>query len=136
MYVAHNEAAPAHHGPVAVRGGPIDGGVLANDRPGADLDPGLLAAEFEVLRVAADDRAVADTHVLRQRDVAHQPRARAQPAAVADGDVRPHHHPWPDLDVLAHARRGIDQRRRVDGRAHRLTTRAIISASATTFPST
>ena len=60
VHVGHDEAAGADRGAVALRGAAVDRGVLADDRAGADLDPGLLAAILEILRIAAEDRPVAD----------------------------------------------------------------------------
>ena len=74
--------------------------------PGADLDPGLLAAILEVLRIAAENRAVPDAHVLRQPHVALQMRTRADPAAVADRHLVAHDHPRSDLDPLAELAEG------------------------------
>ncbi len=50
--------------------------VLADDRAGPDLDPGLLAPILEILRGAAEDRPVPDAHVLGQAHVALEPGAR------------------------------------------------------------
>ena len=63
--------------------------------------------------------------------------AGPEPAAVAHRDLRPDHHPRADLDPVAQlGAEGSMMRRRVDAGGHRSTTRAIISASATTLPST
>src|SRR5690349_24652358 len=136
VHIGHDEAARADGGAEALRGAAVDGGVLADDRAGADLHPGLLALELEVLGVAAEDRAVAHAHVFGENDVLDQPRPRTKSAAVADGDLRSHHHPRADHDAGAKPDRRIDDGRGVNLAAHRSTTRAIISASATTFPST
>ena len=90
-------------------------------------------AVLEVLRIAAQDRPVADPHVLGQPHVALQRCPGADAAAVAHRHLGADDGPRSDRHAGTQPGRGVDQRGRVD---HRSTTRAIISASATTWPST
>src|SRR5690606_20755471 len=118
------------------RGGAVDRGVLADDRPLADLDPGLLAAVLEVLRRAAQDAADAHLHRLREAHVALERHARADATAARDADIGADDRERADLDVVGDLRRRVDQHGGMDVLAHRSTTCAIISASQTRWPST
>src|SRR4051812_12516865 len=134
--VGHDEAAGADRGLIR-RGGPaIDGRVLADDGPLPDLDPGLLAIILEILGVATQDRAITNDDILGQAYVAAEGGARADAAAIAHGDLWPHHGKGADRYAGTELGRAVDQSGRMYRRAHRSTTRAIISASATTCPST
>src|SRR5439155_16361983 len=111
----------------------VDGAVLADHGRAADLDPRVLALVLQVLRVVADNGAIPDLHAPPEPHVALQHRVRGDVTALADRHVRA------DDRVRAHGRvvrqlcRRIDQRGPVD---HFSVTIAIISASATTCPST
>src|SRR5262249_27254786 len=56
--VSHDETAFAHRRLARARGAAIDGAVFANDRAGADVDPGLLTRVLQILRIGAQDAAV------------------------------------------------------------------------------
>src|SRR2546429_4151507 len=99
----------------------------------ADLDPGVFPLVLQVLGVVAEHAAVADLHPLAELDVALEHRVRGDVTTLAHGDVRPDDGVGTDGDVAVDVGRGIDERGPVD---HRSTTDAIMSASATTCPST
>ena len=80
----------------------------------------------------------ADHHALPEPDVplegGARPRSGSRHPTVTDGPMIAN---GADLDVAPRAARaGIDQGGRVDAGAHRSTTRAMNSASATRLPST
>ena len=83
-----------------------------------------------------EDRTVADPDVGAQPDVLLQPGAGPDAAAVSHRHPRADHGPGTDLDPDAQLGAGVDDRGGMDRPGHRSTTRAIISASATTLPST
>ena len=111
----------------------IDRAILADDRTAPDFHPGFLALVLQVLGVVADDGAVADFHALTDARVALDDGVRGKRAALAYGDTRSDDAVGPDGNVGAKVGGRIDQRRAMN---HRSTTMAIISASATTCPST
>src|SRR4029077_8842958 len=129
----HQETALAHRRFARRRAAAVDRGVLADDGAAADLHPGFLALVLEVLRVVADDGAVADFHAVAQPRVALDHRVGRDAAALPHGDLGANHAVGPDGDVSPQLGGRIDQRRSMD---HLSTTIAIISASATTCPST
>src|SRR6058998_1270588 len=88
---------------------------------------------LQVLGVVAEHAAVADLHPLAELDVALEHRVRGDVTTLAHGDVRPDDGVGTVGDVAVDVGRGIDERGPVD---HRSTTDAIMSASATTCPST
>ena len=131
--IGHQEAARADRRLAGRRAAPIDRGILTNDRAVADLHPRLFAFVLEVLWIVADDRAVADLHAVTHARIALEDGMRRDAAALADRHARADHAIRPDRDVGAELGRRVDQRGPVN---HRSTTIAIISASATTWPST
>jgi hypothetical protein len=133
MYVRHDETSGTHRSLESCRGSAIDGRVLANDGTLSDLDPRFLAGVLEVLGVSAQNGAIPNQHILGQPHVLLERRARTDAAAVANGYPRSNDGIGSNRHAVPQLRRGINQRRRVD---HLSTTRAIISASATTWPST
>src|ERR1700722_10971536 len=140
MHVRHYEAVSPDARPPRLCRATIDGRILADDGPLADLDVGFLAVELEVLRVATQNRSDADGDRPAQRDVALQRGARREYAAVADhalfahDRVRTNPHSFTDLRVRADQRGRMDHGRH--GGGHRSRTMAAMSASATTSPST
>ena len=88
VHVAHDEGAGADGGRAGRLGAAIDGAVLPDPGSLPDLDPGLLAAELEVLRLAPEDGPDADTDARAEPDVALQRDAGLDPAAVADDHRR------------------------------------------------
>ena len=133
VHVRHEETALPHGRLPGRRGSPVDGAVLPDHRRVAHFDPGVLAAVLQVLRVVAEHAAVPDPHAGADLDVALEHRVRGDLAALADRHPRSDDRVWPDRDVAPDVRGGIDQGGPVD---HRSTTVAIMSASATTCPST
>jgi hypothetical protein len=112
VHVRHDEARLAHRRAIGLGRAAVDVRVLADRRVVADLDPGLLALELEVLRVAAEDRADADLHAAAEPHVALERRACGDHGAVADGAVLADQRPGADLDVLAEHRARVHDRRR------------------------
>src|SRR5204863_9779836 len=107
--------------------------VLPHHRRVADLDPGVFPLRLQGQRVVAELAPVADRHPLAELDVPLEHRVRGDVTTLAHGDVRPDDGVGTDGDVAVDVGRGIDERGPVD---HRSTTDAIMSASATTCPST
>src|SRR5438045_6494592 len=129
-----HQKAPLADGGFAGRGAAaIDGRVFANDGAATDFDPGLFALVLEILRVVADHGAVADLDAFPDAGVALEHRVRRDGASVADRHLGADDAVRPDRDVGAELGGRIDQRSPMD---HLSTTIAIISASATTCPST
>jgi len=133
VHVRHQEAALAHRRLPRGRRPPVDRAVLAQDGAIADLDPGLRPLVLEVLRVVADHGSVPDLHARAELRVALDHDVRCEHAAVTQRDPRTDDRVRADGHVVAEMRRGIDERGAVN---HRSVTMAIISASATTWPST
>ena len=133
VHVRHEEAARPHRRLAGRGAAAVDRAVLPDDRPAADLDPRLLALVFQVLGIVPDDRAVPDLHAVAHPRVALEDGVRRDPAALAYGDPWADHAIRPDRNVGAELGGRIDERGPVD---HLSTTIAIISASATTCPST
>src|SRR5690606_19864922 len=132
----HEEAPLPHRRLERLRRPPVDGGVLAHARPLADLDPGLLTPELQVLRIAPDHRADPDRHVGRQLHVALERGARLEHRAVADLAPLADDGEGSDADIRPQLRLGRDDRGGMNLRAHRSLNMADMSASATTPPST
>src|SRR3989442_15719230 len=101
MHVRHEEAARAHRRLAGRGAAAVDRAVFPNDRAVADFDPRLLALVFQVLRIVADDRAVADLHALADARVALQHGVGRDAAALPHGDAWPDHAVWPDRHVGA-----------------------------------
>src|SRR5205823_6072609 len=133
VHVRHEEAALPHGRLPGRRGSPVDRAVLPDHGPIAHFDPGVFAAVLQVLRVVAQHAAVPDLHAVADLDVALEHRVRRDLTALPDRHARADDHVRPDGDVAADVGGGIDQGGPVD---HRSTTVAIMSASATTCPST
>src|SRR5439155_20833147 len=133
VHVRHQEAALPDRRLARRRRAAIDRAILANDGAVADLDPGLLALVLQVLGVVPDHTAVADLHAGAESGVALQHRVRRDSAPLSDRHLGPDDRVRPHRYILGDVGRLIDERGTVD---HLSTTIAIISASATTCPST
>src|SRR5947199_8550127 len=99
MHVGHQQAIPAHRGLERLRRPAIDGGVLANHGPLADLHSGFFAGELEILRQAAEDRADAHFDVRAERYVALESGAWRDDAPVANDTVIADDRVWSHCDV-------------------------------------
>ena len=133
VHVRHEKAARPDRRLSGRRAAPIDRAIFPNDRAAPDFHPGFLALVLEVLRVVTDDRAIADFDAVADARIALDDRVTGERAAVAHRDARPHNAVRSDGNVGAELGSRIDQGRAMN---HRSTTIAIISASATTCPST
>src|SRR5262249_9422278 len=110
--------------------------VFANSSAVADLDRRVLALVLEVLRIAAHHRADADLHIVAQRDVPLERRARGDRAVATHDAVLADDRERTDLRPVADARVGMNDRRWMNRHAHLSRTTAPISASQTSCPST
>src|SRR2546421_1744765 len=133
VHVRHEKTARSYRRLAGRGAAAVDRAVFPDDRAVADLDPRLLALVFQVLRIVADDRAIPDLHALADACVPLEDGVGRDAAALAHGNVRADHAVRPHGHVGAKLGGRIDERRPVD---HLSTTIAIISASATTCPST
>src|SRR2546430_5000713 len=129
----YQETARADGGFAGRRAAPVDGAVLTDDRAVADFHPRFFALVLQVLRIITDDRAVPDLHAFAHARVALDDGVPRDRGTLAHGDAGADHAIGPDGDVLSQFGGRIDQRRPMN---HLSTTMAIISASATTWPST
>src|SRR5690606_5381826 len=136
VHVAHQEAIGAHRGDSRCGGAAVDGRVLTDDGALTDLDPGLLAGILEVLRRSSEDGASADLSLGRHTNISFESDARRDPGTAADVHRWANDRERTDLDVVVDLGGRINQDGGVDSAAHRSTTRAIISASHTAWPST
>src|SRR5437773_3866789 len=133
VHVGHEEAAPPNRRLAGRLRPAVDRAVLPNHRRVAHLDPGVFSLVLQVLRVVAEHAAVADLHPVAELDVALEDRVRGDVTALAHGNVRPDDGVGTDRDIAIDVGGRIDERGPVD---HRSTTDAIMSASATIWPST
>jgi hypothetical protein len=65
----------------------------------SDAQKSRFAFIFSVLRIAADDRAVADVVVCTQLDISQNHRVCFDPRSITDDRVAFHHHKRPDAHV-------------------------------------
>ena len=137
MHIGHEEARRPDDGAPGSGGAAVDGAVFPDGGIRTDLRPRFLAAILGILRITADQGALTNANSRAETDLLLQCGARPQDAVVANLHAGTDKHPGPDLDPDTQLRAGIDDRRGMDaGCAHRSTTRASISASVASWPST
>ena len=109
MRAGHEEASVADDGGAALRGAAVDGAVFADFIPIADADfAARLGLEREVLRIAADDGAIADEVARAHPHMRADDGVGLDEASLADAGRAFHHGIGPDLDAAAELRRGVD----------------------------
>src|SRR5712692_10090998 len=134
--VAHDVTASADHGAAGGRGAAVDRGVFANPCPLADLDASRFAPILEILRLTAHHRPDPDIAATPHDRIALDHRVRRHPGVVGQCHPGSHHCVRSHRHVAPEGGAPVDHGRGVDEIVHWSTTRAIISASAATCPST
>ena len=129
--VGHEQVVIADPGQAAAaRGAAMNGRELADDVAVADHQPGLLAAELQVLRNQADRRHREDLVGVADLGPAVDHRRRADPAVAADADlladrgVRPDRRAGADRRVRMHDRGRMNRHAADDRRPRRWPGRA------------
>ena len=113
--VDHEVAAGAKDGFAVEAGGAVDGDAFAEDVVIADEDFGMFAAEFTVLREAAEDGGGMDDVAFAHGEGAEEACAAEDDGACADGDsafnhgVGAHGHVRSELGILGNNRGGMNR---------------------------